>query len=244
MKSSPLLTTTIRNSIIVMLLGLVVFFQVRHDQLGPPFTTKLKMVRRNLLPHQILPYIHFGFRNIITDYYWISSIQDFVAWNRKEGYFVGYFKNISTLDPKFEYPYLFSILTIPQKDRKDLKNVAVLDEVATIAEKGMTAIPESWQIPFYLGTQYYLFTIYNNTDNEIIKKLAGKGIQEVAVTQLLEKGIIAYKERFKRYPKTVDEMLAINLIKLPEELLQNFDVEISPRDGSFRIREKVVVDAE
>lgn len=291
MKSSPLLTTTIRNSLIVMLLGLVVFFQVRHDQLGPPFTTKLKIVRRNLLPHQILPYIHFGFRNIITDYYWISSIQDFVAWNRKEGYFIGYFKNISTLDPKFEYPYLFSILTIPQKDRKDLKNVAVLDEVATIAEKGMTAIPASWQIPFYLGTQYYLFTkaydpaerylaiaatkknapdgvyllystfvgkglltteqkqgfatkliktIYNNTDNEIIKKLAGKGIQEATIIQLLEKGIIAYKERFKRYPKTVNEMLAINLIKLPEELLQNFDVEISPRDGSFRITEKEV----
>jgi hypothetical protein len=233
----------------------------------------------------------FGFRNSITDYYWISSIQDFVAWNGEEGYFIGYFKNISTLDPKFEYPYLFSILTIPQRNRNNLKDTTTLDEVATIAEKGMIAIPTSWQIPFYLGTQYYLFTkaydpaehylaiaatkknapdgvyllystfvgkglltteqkagfavkliktIYNNTDNEIIKKLAGKGIQETFINQLLEKGIIAYKERYKRYPKTVDEMLAVNFIKLPDGFLESFDVTINPKDGSFRIVEKEV----
>jgi hypothetical protein len=289
MKSSSLLTTSIQNTIIVLLLGLSVFFQARHDQLGPPFTTRLKAVRRNLLPPQILPYMSFGFRNIITDYYWISSIQDFVAWNRKEGYFIGYFKNISTLDPKFEYPYLFSILTIPQKERKDLKKVTVLDEIAAISEKGMQAIPTSWQIPFYLGTQYYIFTkaydpaehylaiaatketapdgvyllystfvgkglfttaqkanfeakliktIYNNTDNEIIKKLAGKGIQETYITQLLEKGIIAYNEKYKRYPKTVQEMIDVHFIVLPKELLENFTIEISPRDGSFKIIEK------
>ena len=289
MKSPSLAAKGIQNSLIVILIGFAIFFQAKHDDLGPPFTTRLKVVRRNLLPPQILPYISFGFKNFITDYYWISSIQDFVAWNGKEGYFIGYFKNISTLDPKFEYPYLFSILTIPQRDRKELKDVKTLDEVASIAQKGMEAIPTSWQIPFYLGTQYYLFTkayqpaeeylkiaatkqgapdgvyllystfvgkglltreqkagfavkliktIYNNTDNEVIKKLAGKGIQETAVTQLLEKGILAYKEAYKKYPKTVDEMIAVNLIKLPPELLNNFDITISQKDGSFRIVEK------
>jgi hypothetical protein len=55
---------------------------------------------------------------------------------------------------------------------------------------------------------------------------------------MLEKGIIAYKEKFKRYPLTVDEMLAVNFISLPAEFLANFSVQISQKDGSFRILER------
>ncbi len=289
MKAPFSLVTSIQLCIILTLVGLAMTFQAKYDQLGPPFTTKLKVVRRNLLPPQILPYITFGFRNFITDYYWISSIQDFVAWNGKEGYFIGYFKNISTLDPKFEYPYLFSILTVPQRNKNGVDPVASLNAVAEIADKGIETIPTSWKIPFYLGTQYYLFTkqyqpaedylaiaaaregapdgvyllystfigkglltkeqkagfaaklvktIYNNTDNEIIKKLAANGLQEDFISQLLEKGIIAYKERYKRYPKTVGEMIAVNFIALPDEFLESFDVTINQKNGAFSIIEK------
>lgn len=276
---------TKNNSIIalIVLLFFVGILQKNHDDFSPPFTTRLKLAKRNLLPPQILPYISFGFTNIITDYYWISAIQDFVAWNGKEGFFIGYFKNITTLDPKFEYPYLFSIFTIPNK-----RDIRSLNEVAVIAEKGMDSIPKSWQIPFYLGTQYYLFTreyepaegylkiaaskqdapdgvyllystfvgkglltkeqklgfakklvqtIYNNTDNEVIKKLATKGIQESFINQLLEKGILAYKAKYKIYPKNVTEMMDVNFIALPKDFLDSFSVEINQRDGSFRIVE-------
>lgn len=284
MKPSLLVTKYIGVPIVIVLFALIGIFQDFHDDLSPPFTTKLKIAKRNLLPHQILPYINFGFANLITDYYWIAAIQDFVAWNGKEGFYIGYFRNITTLDPKFEYPYLFSILTIPNK-----KDIKTLDDVAAIAEKGMTAIPTSWQIPFYLGTQYYIFTreyspaedylkiaaakknappgvyllystfvgrelftkeqkqglavklvktIYDNTDNQTIKKLAAKGIQSDLIAQLLEKGIIAYKEKYKRYPKNIHEMLTINLIALPQEFLDAFIVNISPRDGTFEIVEK------
>ena len=270
--------------VIVVLAFLVVVLQKKHDDLGPAFTVRIEMARRNLLPPAILPYINFGFTNVITDYYWISAIQDFVAWNGKEGFFIGYFKNIASLDPRFEYPYLFSILTIPQK-----KDIQMLNEVAAISKKGMDAIPMSWQIPFYLGTQYYLFTeeyepaesylkiaasksgapagasllyatfvsksigrnpfndankykaagelvtvIYNNTDNEVIKELAGKGIQEAAVSHALQKGIAAYKVKYNKYPNTVDELVRLHFLTLPEELLKNFDVEIVP-NGSFKI---------
>ena len=101
----------------------------------------------------------------------------------------------------------------------------------------------SWKIPYYLGTQYYLFTkkyeksleylqiaaevkdappgvyltyssfltknivgdkasqelikvIFNNTDNETIKKLASIGLQQDIISQLLEKSIAAYKARY------------------------------------------------
>ena len=250
MNFNPSILIGIKTITILSLIGLVITFQAKYDRLSPPFTTRLQVARRNLLPPTILPYITFGFKNAITDYYWISSIQDFVAWNGRETYFIGYFKNISTLDPKFEYPYLFSILTIPQRYKKDISPELSLDEVASISQKGIDSIPSSWKIPFYLATQYYLFTklydpaihylsiaatrkgapdgvyltyssflagdvgknknsfktaeelikvIYNNTDNEIIKKLAEKGVQETFIIQLLEKAIPAYKVKYGKF---------------------------------------------
>lgn len=280
----PRTQTIIRSVIIIALIVLAAWFQQIHDRLSPPFTTKLAYAKRDLLPAPLLPYITFGFTNIVTDFYWIRAIQDFIAWNGKETFFLDYFRIISTLDPRFEYPYLFSILAVPQN-----KDVATLDKVAEIADKGIDAIKTSWKIPFYLGTQYYLFTktydrpehylsiaatrkdapdgvylvyssfitkkasktdqsiktsqelvkvIYNNTDNETIKELAKKGVEELYIVQLLEKGIAAYKAKYKRYPKTVDEMIAVHFISLPEELLEHFRIEINQSNGSFRIESK------
>ena len=281
MKNTSKILHGVQIVTVIALLSLVTTFQKLNDDVGPPFTTKLALAKRNLLPPQILPYISFGFNNFIADGYWIRAIQDFVAWNGKEGFYIGYFKNITTLDPKFEYPYLFNILTVPLN-----KDVRTLDVIALISEKGMKAIPESWQIPFYIGTQYYLFTksyqpaekyigiaaekknapdgvyllystfvakdlytteekmnlskklvrvIYNNTDNEVIKKLAAQGIQENIISQLLEKSILAYKEKNKRYPATVEEILSAHLVRLPQEFIDNFTVTINPVNGTFEI---------
>ncbi len=273
--------------LIVSLVGIIVTFQKIHDSYNKPFTTKITAQTRNLLPAKFLPYITFGFDNFITDMYWLRAVQDFVAWDGRDPYYLNYFRNISTLDPTFKYPYLFSILIVPQN-----KDIVTLNEVARIAENGLKFIPTSWEIPFYLGTQYYLFTkeytlaesyleraakipgapdgvfllysnfigrnspmpvrgaedyilaqqllkvIANNTDNETIKKMAEKGITEKLVTQMLEKGIIAYKERYKRYPRTTQEMINVNFVNLPQEFLENFDVTINQTNGSFMITEK------
>ncbi len=284
----PHLVKKIIPSVIFIALSiLVIIFQKNYDTRSKSFTTRLTATTRNLIPATFLPYITFGFTNILTDSYWIRSVQDFTVWDGKDPYYLNYFKNISTLDPTFEYPYLFSILIVPQN-----KDVATLSKIAEFADNGIHAIKTSWKIPFYLGTQYYLFTkkydpaekylsiaakvtgapdgvfliystfvgrnnplhiksesdfilakellkvIYNNTDNETIKEMASKGIEEKFISQMLEKGIIAYKEKYKRYPKTVGEMLAVNFISLPESFLDAFTVEISGRDGSFRVIER------
>ncbi len=273
--------------IIVALVSLSVVFQINYDLRSEPFTTKVTAQSRNLLPAQFLPYITFGFKNFITDMYWLRSVQDFVVWDSYDPYYLNYFKNISTLDPAFEYPYLFAITIVPQR-----KDITVLNDVAVIAERGIESIPTSWKIPFYLGTQYYLFTrkydpaekylgiaskikdapdgvflmystfvgrnspkpiredddvflarellkvIYNNTDNETIKKMAAQGLEEKLISQMIEKGIIAYKEKYRRYPKTINEMLVVNFISLPQAFVDAFSVEISQRDGSFRVLER------
>jgi hypothetical protein len=278
------ITTGATISILIALISLVVWLQKNNDERLPPFRTKLHTTTRDLLPESVLPYVTFGFTNIITDIYWIRAVQDFTVWDGKDPYYLNYFRNISVLDPTFEYPYFFSILIVTQD-----KDIETLDKVAAIAERGIKAIPTSWKIPFYLGTKYYLVTknyepaekylgiaasrkdapdgvyltyssfvsrtvaapmhsdedyktvqslikvIYNNTDDETIKKMAGEGLQENLITQMLKKGIIAYKEKYKRYPKNTNEMLVVNFISLPQGFKDNFIVEISQRDGSFKV---------
>ncbi len=261
----------------VFFFAIIVTLQYRYDALASPFSTKLKSVDRTLMPEEALPYINFGFSVMIADYYWITAIQDFVAWNGKNTFFLEYIKNITTLDPKFEYPYLFAILVIPQN-----KDVIMLDKIAVIVDKGIQIITTSWKLPYYLGTQYYLFTksftpavnyleiaaktsnapsgvyltyssfvskniegykaskefikvIYNNTDNETIKKLVTSGVEETVVSQMLEKGIFAYKTKYGRYPKNIEELAGLNYISLPKELLESFTISIDQKNGSFRV---------
>jgi hypothetical protein len=261
----------------------IVFLQKIHDDLSPPFSYKLEAVKRTLFPAAALPYVTFGFDNVIADSYWILAVQDYVQWNAKENSsidaYLNYFRNISTLDPKFEYPYQFSILAVPVRD--DTSKLT-LDKLSIIADKGIEAIPTSWQIPFYLATQYFRLTkstedaekylkiavekkdaptgaylaysslvaknsngyktsqalinvIYNNTDNETIKKIAAVGLQESIVSQMLEKGIAAYKAKYKKYPSTVQQLIDNKFISLPEFFFDIFTVQISERDGSFKI---------
>ncbi len=165
MKISPTYLTTLSTRVsLIALVALCIIFQIKHDDLSPPFTTRLQVVSRTLLPEKLLPYVTFGFRNMITDYYWISAVQDFTAWDKKDTTYFNYFKNISTLDPKFEYPYLFTILIIPTR-----KNIDMLNDVAALSDRGLTAIPTSWKIPFYLATQYYLFTKKLHPSEEYLK---------------------------------------------------------------------------
>jgi hypothetical protein len=266
---------------IIIFLIMITLLQGVHDTLSPPFTTKIVSTPPTLLPAKLVPYVTFGLRNVIADYYWIQAVQHYVGWDTRDPIYVDYFDNISALDPKFEYPYLFSIWAIPGKGKTDL-----LQRVSHVVDTGIGAIPASWKIPFYFGTQYYFQTkefdkalgyikiavekkaappgayltystlltksiqgnpqgtnisqelvriIYNNTDNETIKKLAVAGLQESTITQMLEKGITAYKAKYNAYPKSLDDLVQKSLVQMPKEFTDLFTVTINQKNGSFKL---------
>ena len=145
--------TLLTNTLIFVSLLLVVLAQIRYDQKDKPFIVKFEAVNRTLTPAIVLQYTNFGFSNVIADYYWINAIQDVVQWNEKDHFYVEYFKNISTLDPKFEYPYLLGIFVVPNE-----KSPKYIDEIASVADVGISALPDNWRIPFYLSTAYKMNT--------------------------------------------------------------------------------------
>jgi hypothetical protein len=148
---TPLLT----GIVIVLFLCIVATLQAFHDKASGAFSSasfRFTVKHRSIIEPHIIKHLTFGFDNMLADYYWISAIQDFTGWNHKEDFYLNYFKNISALDPRFSYPYLFAILTAPtEKDRDSIH------KVATIADLGIATLPQNWEIPFYMGTMYNQF---------------------------------------------------------------------------------------
>lgn len=135
---------------LLLLLG-TVLLQVRFDAIAMEHFNARAPLHRFTMPAPAVHHLAFGFENVIADYNWVNAIQDINKWDHRDAFYPEYFRIISTLDPRFEYPYTFAILTIPSK-----RNTDSLRWTRDIAELGMKAFPENWEIPFYVGVQYHV----------------------------------------------------------------------------------------
>ncbi len=149
---------------ILLLLG-IFSLQKRYDALYAHPWSIVQSSTAYLFPEQIVPYLSFGFTNLVADYYWINAIQDMNLRSTNIGLYISYFYNISTLDQKFAEPYSFAIYIIPSK-----KIPILLDYILPLAERGMKNLPDNWQIPYYLGFQY-----------QIVKKSYTEGLHYISI---------------------------------------------------------------
>ena len=127
------------------------FLQHRYDAITAEHFDIHAPAHLYVMPAPIVRHFAFGFQNVLADYYWVTALQALNKWDRHDAYFAEYFRIISILDPKFAYPYIFSALIIPSR-----VNPESLMWQSTIAEIGMKALPENWEIPFYTGMQYHI----------------------------------------------------------------------------------------
>lgn len=130
--------------------------QLEYDKIVHPaivFTTETKFV----MPAHIVKNFSFGFNAILADLYWVQAIQDFSIWNGTDTFYLEEYKNITTLDPKFSYPYLLGILTFVSKSTTGTTtNYALLETFEPVVQRGIQHLPENWEIPFYMGTGFQL----------------------------------------------------------------------------------------
>jgi hypothetical protein len=153
--------TTSKNKAYKTLLGISFFgcivaftivTQLRYDALARPEQDDYAIkITKHVMPSNIVRNFSFGFRNILADFYWISVIQDLPGWDRDDDFYIQEYENLATLDPKFEYPYLFGILVVSSKSFATSTN-----QIEPVANIGIQNLPYNWEIPFYLGTQYHL----------------------------------------------------------------------------------------
>jgi len=98
-----------------------------------------------------LQQITLGYQQAWADILWLRTIgyyADEVNRQRKFTYLYRMLDIITTLDPKFLYPYLFGGVTLSiELRRPDLAN--------RILRKGLRHHPEVWKIPFLIGFNAY-----------------------------------------------------------------------------------------
>jgi len=92
-----------------------------------------------------------GYDQAWADVLWLRTIgyyADHVGRRRQPVYLNHMLDIITTLDPKWLYPYLFGGITLSlDLDRPDLAN--------KLLEKALTDHPESWKVPFLIGFNAY-----------------------------------------------------------------------------------------
>lgn len=134
---------------IIFLAG-AVFAQQRYDAVWQEHFVLRAPIHRFIMPAQIVQKFTFGFDNIIADYYWVRAVQDINKWDRRDEYYPEYFRIISTLDARFLYPYVFAALTVPTKITPE--SLMWLEQISL---RGISALPENWEIPFYTGLDFH-----------------------------------------------------------------------------------------
>lgn len=95
-----------------------------------------------------------GFRSVTSDLYWIAAVNYFgdqrnelVAYAQLSNYL----ELVVSLDPDFEYAYLFGGMALPWSIGKGWVNV---DEAISLLERGVKRFPNNWRLRFQLAYTY------------------------------------------------------------------------------------------
>ena len=230
-----------------------------------------------------------GYRHIVADLLWLKAIQNFGGREvTTEEYRIAYHVTdvLTDLDPQFVHAFQFTgtILGV---------SAGLINESNAILSKGMEHNPTVWELPFYLGYNYYyelhdaamgarylrtaaalpkapvwlsglatrmaveagdpatalefLQRLYLQTKDEQLKKGLAQRIRAVIAErdiQVLERAIVAYRERFGKMPDTLESLVGAGIVpQIPQEPFGG-RYELIRADGSVKspgLRERLRV---
>lgn len=99
-----------------------------------------------------------GFSNLAADVLWIRAVSYFgghVLTDSEYPWLYRILAQVTTLDPPFQYPYLWGGMALALKPETGDESIAMLS-------RGMTNFPGDWRYPFYMGFNAF----YNQRDPE------------------------------------------------------------------------------
>lgn len=139
----PVRLSSYTNKVLpILFLMLVVFtqyyFDIQRNQrpITPP----------SVIPAQAIKLGDLGLHSAMAGLMWIRAIQKFGDYPKELPKLV---ENINVIDPKFSYPYAFSVLILPTLD--------LPDKAVEIGKRGLAEADTDWRIPYYMATTYHIF---------------------------------------------------------------------------------------
>jgi tetratricopeptide (TPR) repeat protein len=168
-----------------------------------------------------------GYRQLAADLLWLKAIQNFGGRTQTiEGYRAGYHAVdvLTDLDPEFSFSYQVAgtVLGIW---------AGLADESVAILTKGIKSNPNVWQLPFFLGYDYY-YELHNPTMAARYFRLASTipgapaYLPNLAARMTVEAGDPSAALEFldRLYQTTQDERIRGGLLKRMREVMVERDV--------------------
>lgn len=136
--------------IIVFLLAAIAGTQFLYDA--------TKVTTGASLPSSITPetvrMLDMGFNGTVASFLWVNTMPEILDFFNHKTEYLADLSYLTAVDPKFGYPYAFSVLTLPI-----VPTSTAFDPIATaqaIGEQGLQNADPDWRIPYYMATNYYL----------------------------------------------------------------------------------------
>lgn len=135
----------VNTAIIILLFEAIAISQYYSDVQKK----ELPLVPPTIIPEQAIKLVDLGLHSAAASAMWIYTIQNVTEHADKLPQLI---ENVTTIDPKFSYPYAFAALTIPS-----FLFPGFPDKAVEIAKKGILEADQDWRIPYYLATTYHIF---------------------------------------------------------------------------------------
>ncbi len=147
-------------------------------------------------------------------------------------------QGIRDADPDWRIPYYLA--TIYHIFLKDRKNAALYFDIAAKTPNA----PENIKVVasrYGTGknareqTKTIWESIYENSDDELVKENAKAHIIQIEVTELLEKAVSIYKQKLGKYPENINDLVNVKILKAIPPSPFGLEFYVVP-DGTIQIR--------
>ncbi len=143
------MTAIIKKISIVFLLAGIIASQYAYDEnrvKNPPVPVPP-------LSAGFIKAFDLGLHAATADFYWINNVITELPFLRNG--FDAYQKDlelVNQLDPRFSFPYYWTVLVLPNTRYPDAINAAI-----AIGDRGVREADEDWRVSFFLATLYHLY---------------------------------------------------------------------------------------
>lgn len=104
---------------------------------------------------EALRVVSMGYDHVMADALWLRTVSYYGAW-RKGSHGLEFFKGltdrVTDLDPLFLEGYKFGAFVLAD-------DLGSMESAYALVEKGMTAMPDEWELPFLLGLLEYTVNV-------------------------------------------------------------------------------------
>src|SRR3989338_1000013 len=140
-------SAAIKKIIIIPIFAAVVASQYAYDR------SKLEALQIQFpAPLQLIRVFDLGLHSAAASLLWIETIVQLSFFQRGTEPFFNNFRTINDLDPKFSFPYAFTVLVLPTSRAYPDKIAAAIE----IGKRGIAEADPDWRIPFYLAAVHLL----------------------------------------------------------------------------------------